>query len=106
MAWYAHAEEQIVAECENPFCLSGVCGSQTAEEAVRRWNRRVMMCELKACPFCGGQAELTKFDNGECDMYTVQCKNPECQAETTASNKAEDVISIWNRRNNEKGEVD
>ena len=86
--------------------MSAVCGSETPKEAVARWNNRAKTDGLKPCPFCGVQAELKKFDNGECDMYTVQCKNPECQAETTASNKAEEVINIWNRRNDEKGEMD
>ena len=106
LAWYNNGDKQIVAECENPHCMSAVCGSETPEEAVARWNNRVKTDGLKRCPFCGSGAKLEKFNNGECDEYIVQCQNPHCQAETTCSDEAEDVIAIWNRRNNEKGEMD
>ena len=106
LAWYNASNKQIVAECENPRCMSAVCGSESPEEAVALWNNRVKTNRLKPCPFCGGQAELTKFYNGECDKYIVQCQNPNCQAETTCSDEAEDVVAIWNRRLNEKGEID
>ena len=105
LAWYNNGDKQIIAECGNPRCMSAVCGSETAEEAVARWNKRVKTNCLKPCPFCGGCAVLEKFNNGECDVYIVQCQNPNCQAETTYSNKAEDVISIWNRRINAEGEI-
>ncbi len=104
LAWYSYGARQILAECENPYCLSAVCGSITAEEAVSRWNNRAKNNGLKPCPFCGSYAILEKFNNGECDMYTVQCSNPKCQAETITSNKAEDVIAIWNRRSNTEGD--
>lgn len=104
LAWYNVSEKQIVAECENPFCLSAVCGAKTAEEAIMRWNRRAAASELKACPFCGGRGELEHFNNGECEMYEVRCKNPHCHAETSMSSKAEDVIKIWNKRMKEEGE--
>ncbi len=106
LAWYNNSDKQIVAECGNPHCMSAVCGSETAEEAVKRWNKRVKIPQLKECPFCGWRAELEHFYNGECEMYEVRCQNPQCEAETTISNKAEDVMNIWNMRNNEKGEVD
>ena len=105
LAWYNNGDKQIVAECENPRCMSAVCGSETAEEAVARWNNRVKSNGLKACPFCGSDAELEKFNNGESDEYIVQCQNPNCQAETTYSDHAENVINIWNKRSDEEGEL-
>ena len=105
LAWYSYGGGQIVAECENSYCLSAICGSKTPEEAIARWNNRAKNNGLKPCPFCGSLAVLDKFDNGECDMYQVVCSNPKCQAETVSSNNAEDVITIWNRRINEKGDA-
>ena len=105
LAWYNDGDKQIVAECDNPCCMSAVCDSETPEEAVARWNNRVKTNGLKRCPFCGNGAELEKFSNGESDMYIVQCQNPNCQAETTYSDEAEDVIAIWNRRINEEGDI-
>ena len=104
MAWYNITVETIVAECDN--CGSATVGAKTAEKAIKRWNRRKHDNRgLKPCPFCGSPAKLDKFDNGECEMYEVRCQNAQCKAETTTSNKAEDVIDAWNRRNDEKGEM-
>lgn len=105
LAVYARVKEQIVAECENLHCLSAVCGSITPEEAKARWNNRAKNNGLKPCPFCGSIAVLDKFYNGECDIYQVICSNPKCGAETISSNNPEDVKTIWNRRNNEEGDV-
>ena len=50
LAWYNNGDKQIVAECENPRCMSAVCGSETAEEAVARWNNRVKtIAEASRC---------------------------------------------------------
>lgn len=105
LAWYKFTTEQVVAECENPFCLTAVCGARTPEEAIARWNNRAKETYLKACPFCGSGAELEHFDNGECEMYQVKCKNPLCQAETPSYDKAEDVKKIWNTRDRERGDI-
>ncbi len=105
LASYGYEGIQIVAECENLHCGSAVCGAKTPEEAIARWNNRGRNNSLKPCPFCGSAVILDKYDNGECDMYQVLCSNPKCQAETISSNKAEDVITIWNRRVNEEGSV-
>lgn len=106
LAWYNYGEEHVVVECENFNCLSAVCGAKTPEEAVKRWNSRMKENNLKRCPFCGGVARLEHFDNGECEMYQVKCKNPQCQAETPTYNESEDVISIWNNRNNQEGAIE
>lgn len=103
LAWYNYGKEQVVVECENPYCLSAVCGAKTPEEAIIRWNNRTKDNHLKSCPFCGGKAEIEHFDNGECEMYQIRCKNPNCQAETPSYDNAEDVTNVWNKRNNEEG---
>ena len=105
LAWYNNGEAQIVVECENPNCLSAVCGSEKAEEAIERWNKRAKASKLKPCPFCGNRAELECLNNGECNVYQVICQNPYCLAETITSREAEDVINIWNRRSEGKGDL-
>lgn len=103
LVWYNNGYKQIVAECENPRCMSAVCGSETPKEAVAQWNKRVKSNGLKPCPFCGSSAILEKFNNVKCDVYMVHCQNSKCQAETKYSTQAEGVIAIWNKRVNTEG---
>lgn len=51
------------------------------------------MSELKPCPFCGGEAELTGFDAPE---YWVWC--PNCKASTDAHTCKGGAIEAWNTR--------
>jgi Lar family restriction alleviation protein len=54
--------------------------------------------ELKACPFCGGNAVLvTKFSHL---AYFVECERETCTALLQADTEAE-VIEMWNRRQTE-----
>ena len=47
---------------------------------------------LRECPFCGGEAEATEYNDSD---YTIMCKN--CHAEIGWREKAE-AIAAWNRR--------
>lgn len=51
------------------------------------------MTELKPCPFCGGEAELTGFNAPE---YWVWC--PSCKASTDAHTGKENAVAAWNTR--------
>lgn len=53
--------------------------------------------ELKPCPFCGGKAELTKFDD---DSWDVVCDNENCNrvVMTTLTHTKERAIELWNNR--------
>ena len=51
------------------------------------------MSELKPCPFCGGEAELTGFEAPE---YWVWC--PNCKASTDAHTCKQPAIEAWNTR--------
>ena len=55
--------------------------------------------KLKPCPFCGGEAELTKHLN---DLYSVQCNTTECYMEvglcTGGFTSSLYAIKAWNRR--------
>lgn len=51
------------------------------------------MNELKPCPFCGGEAELTGFDAPE---FWVWC--PNCKASTDAHTGKQSAIEAWNIR--------
>lgn len=56
------------------------------------------MAELKPCPFCGGEATLTK----EYGRFFVSCENDNCSVgvETTlwVSGTMDGAIKAWNRR--------
>ena len=53
------------------------------------------MGELKACPFCGGIAELqTGFTDNE---FFVGCTTHQCDMSTINTHKSI-AISIWNKR--------
>ena len=58
--------------------------------------------EIKPCPFCGGEAELTHgtlFD-GEARWFDVICKNTRCRGfSLVCNNHTEDeAIEAWNKR--------
>ena len=52
------------------------------------------MSELKPCPFCGGEAEFSIFDN----ICNVVCK--ECRIGTRYEHVSEHekAVKAWNRR--------
>ena len=54
-----------------------------------------MSGELKPCPFCGGQGELTGFAAPE---FWVHCSAIGCKAGTEAFGSKERAIAAWNRR--------
>lgn len=77
--------------------------------------------ELKACPFCGGEAKLKRINSGYklnpttiIDMWAVVCKSGCCRGKSVEDkiyqkengeivveiNGAEEAIKEWNRRAN------
>lgn len=59
--------------------------------------------ELKACPFCGGEATvviLTLSDREETKEPYVICKT--CHAMSAWYMSREDAINAWNRRANDE----
>ena len=57
--------------------------------------------ELKACPFCGGKAEMRKTSSW--DFY-VKCTNPGCGARTKNCHDNEPGAAMcWNERVGEEG---
>lgn len=56
-----------------------------------------MADKLKPCPFCGGEAEITKtFLYGKVAGYFASCKKCDCQLRTYASKQG--AKNSWNRR--------
>ena len=59
------------------------------------------MSGLKKCPFCGGEATLTK----EHDRFFVSCENDDCgvvvETRFWVSRTMERAIEAWNRRAND-----
>ena len=53
-----------------------------------------MSDELKPCPFCGGEAEITKWHEG----YFVECKAHHCGGTIGAYKTEEETIEAWNTR--------
>ena len=52
------------------------------------------MTELRACPFCGGKAQLHSWEDD--DVYLVGCDH--CNVTTRHCSGASDAIAAWNRR--------
>ena len=70
------------------------------------------MKELKSCPFCGSEAELSRthpnpaFDWGGrygTTVWEVYCSNTDCPCEagTGWKNTEAEAIEAWNRRAND-----
>ncbi len=53
------------------------------------------MAELKPCPFCGGEAEITILE--PLGNIVVICKNEDCNAYRPRKTE-EEAIAAWNRR--------
>ena len=53
-----------------------------------------MRDELKPCPFCGGEAEITKWHEG----YFAECKKQHCGGTIGAYKTEEEAIEAWNKR--------
>ncbi len=56
------------------------------------------MLSLKTCPFCGGEAELSRDNFGR---YAVICSETDCGAVMAGHKNKSSVIQMWNRRNGE-----
>lgn len=56
-----------------------------------------MATELKPCPFCGGEAELSVSEDG---YANVSCKKPLCRGWACCwnYNRKKEAITAWNRR--------
>lgn len=50
--------------------------------------------ELKPCPFCSSEAEITKWHEG----YFVECKEQRCGGTIGAYKTEEEAIEAWNTR--------
>ena len=50
--------------------------------------------ELKSCPFCGSEAEITKWHEG----YFVECRGHRCGGTIGAYKTEEEAIEAWNTR--------
>ena len=50
--------------------------------------------ELIPCPFCGGEADISEFDNAS--MIWAKCS--ECGAESDMDWSIDKVVEKWNRR--------
>lgn len=49
---------------------------------------------MKACPFCGGEARVTKFGN----VFCVECMNVRCLCRTQLSGSEDRVKALWDNR--------
>lgn len=59
------------------------------------------MAELKPCPFCGGEAVVTKHHNGFTEWYLCSC--PKCHISQAGSEYEFrfEAVEAWNRRVND-----
>lgn len=49
---------------------------------------------LKQCPFCGGEAETTKWPEG----WFIECKEQRCGGTIGAYKTEQEAIEAWNTR--------
>ena len=62
------------------------------------------MSELKRCPFCGGEAKLTKFKPFNEYEFFVECMNVSCAVipKTWIYKTETEAIVAWNNRVDEE----
>lgn len=56
---------------------------------------------LLPCPFCGEDAEIGWYKDGDKDKFYVGCSNDKCGCEITGAEPFYDLekaISVWNKR--------
>lgn len=59
--------------------------------------------ELKACPFCGGQPEVTSAISGS--RWYVECNNEDCVSMPDVSARTREyAVAAWNTRKEERRE--
>lgn len=54
------------------------------------------MIELKPCPFCGGEAKITKNEDGY--AWSIYCNYCFSEMNTNYSQRKNMLIRNWNRR--------
>ena len=61
------------------------------------------MSELKRCPFCGGEAKITEWDDS-CDYDKEEAYHVECDCcEGNWYETKQQAIDAWNKRHNKDG---
>ena len=64
------------------------------------------MAELKPCPFCGGEAKLSFYNNAECTYVCHYVRCTKCRATTGCEASSKVAIVSWNRRYEPVSEID
>ena len=60
------------------------------------------VAELKPCPFCGKQPEVTQTNSGR--TYFVECKNNHCESVVyTGGSTLKEAAEKWNKRAGQHG---
>lgn len=54
--------------------------------------------ELKACPFCGHDAELIPVAVGQSIRFAAECINHGCHVRTPQMRDEAEAITAWNTR--------
>jgi Lar family restriction alleviation protein len=80
---------------------NGCCDNRyfgSAEEAIEKWNTRPQKKSrsLKPCPFCGGKANVGRFDVDTDYPYLVCCSS--CLCQLFSFKKRIEAVKMWNGR--------
>ncbi len=54
--------------------------------------------DLKACPFCGGEADIAKVQNKGQDFYVSWVECMQCHCSTHVFSSLREAAAAWNRR--------
>lgn len=84
---------------------AAICKHEKHEHECRiceqeRSKRSQVECGIiKPCPFCGGEAELVRFDDELDDhILRVACKDVNCCGAHVWEDLASEAIEMWNKR--------
>lgn len=89
--------------CANADCPADafVGPEETAEDAVKKWNRRSGTDETMACPFCGGGLDIEDMGEDDYPHWIIACcsRNSTCEVFACMEpfRSRDDAVDAWTK---------